>query len=49
MKANFEMLRKGWPELAELGGSAEIYAHVAPCFVDPCFKEPYKSQAGNHK
>lgn len=26
--ANFEILRKGWPELAELGGFAEAYAHA---------------------
>ena len=25
--ANFEYLRKDWPELAELGGFAEIYTH----------------------
>jgi type I restriction enzyme R subunit len=28
--ANFEILRKGWPELAELGGFAEAYAHADP-------------------
>jgi type I restriction enzyme, R subunit len=28
--ANFEILRDGWPELAELGGFAEAYAHVDP-------------------
>jgi type I restriction enzyme R subunit len=27
---NFEMLRERWPELAELGGFAEAYAHVDP-------------------
>jgi type I restriction enzyme, R subunit len=28
--ANFEILRGGWPELAELGGFAEAYAHADP-------------------
>src|SRR3954468_18920034 len=28
--ANFEILRSGWPELAELGGFAEAYAHADP-------------------
>jgi hypothetical protein len=28
--ANFEILRDGWPELAELGGFAEAYAHPDP-------------------
>jgi type I restriction enzyme R subunit len=28
--ANFEILRQGWPELAELGGFAEAYAHADP-------------------
>jgi type I restriction enzyme, R subunit len=28
--ANFEILRDGWPELAELGGFAEAYAHADP-------------------
>jgi len=27
---NFEMLRGAWPELAELGGFAEAYAHADP-------------------
>src|SRR5258707_1288454 len=27
---NFEMLRPNWPELAELGGFAEAYAHADP-------------------
>jgi type I restriction enzyme, R subunit len=27
---NFEILRQGWPELAELGGFAEAYAHADP-------------------
>jgi type I restriction enzyme, R subunit len=27
---NFEMLRERWPELAELGGFAEAYAHADP-------------------
>lgn len=27
---NFEILREGWPELAELGGFAEAYAHADP-------------------
>jgi hypothetical protein len=30
--ANFEILRKGWPELAELGDIAEAYGPPAPCF-----------------
>ena len=28
--ANFEILRGKWPELAELGGFAEAYAHADP-------------------
>src|SRR5262245_20729197 len=28
--ANFEILRDRWPELAELGGFAEAYAHADP-------------------
>src|SRR6202045_1539245 len=28
--ANFEIRRKGWPELAELGGFAEAYVHADP-------------------
>src|ERR1700676_1615657 len=28
--ANFEILRNAWPELAELGGFAEAYAHADP-------------------
>jgi hypothetical protein len=32
MKANFEMLRKGWPELAKLAGFAEAYGRAYPCF-----------------
>ncbi|MBW8854377.1 MAG: DUF4145 domain-containing protein [Bradyrhizobium sp.] len=28
--ANFEILRQKWPELAELGGFAEAYAHADP-------------------
>ena len=27
---NFEILRDGWPELAALGGFAEVYAHTDP-------------------
>ena len=27
---NFEFLRDSWPELAELGGFAESYAHPDP-------------------
>ena len=27
---NFEILRDGWPELAEIGGFAEAYAHADP-------------------
>src|ERR1700749_798780 len=27
---NFEILRQNWPELAELGGFAEAYAHADP-------------------
>jgi hypothetical protein len=42
--ANFEILGKGSPGLADFGGFAEVYVHV-----DPCFKEPNQSQAGNLK
>ncbi len=27
---NFEILRASWPELADLGGFAEAYAHADP-------------------
>ena len=27
---NFEIIRKGWPELAALGGFAEAYAYSDP-------------------
>lgn len=39
--ANFEVLREGWPELAELGGFAETYARA-----DPCFKRTERKTGG---
>src|SRR5689334_17295814 len=49
---NFEILRKGWPELAELGGLAEAYAHADPAsalvklrsFAENLTKDIYRDQ-----
>jgi hypothetical protein len=30
--ANFEILRKGWPAPAGLGGVTEVYVHADPSF-----------------
>ena len=50
--ANFEILRKGWPELAELGGLAEAYVHADPAsalvklrsFAENLTKDIYREQ-----
>lgn len=39
--ANFEILRKRWPALPELGGFVEPYARA-----DPCFKRTETSPGG---
>jgi type I restriction enzyme R subunit len=43
--ANFKALRDGWPELVELGGSAEAYAHADPAGDQPTFVDLLKNPA----
>ncbi len=52
---NFEILRRKWPELAELGGFAEAYAHADPAsalvklrlYAENVTKDLYRDLSGS--